>query len=173
MAVLKNKTQGNYTIVSQNIMRDKSLTLAERGMLLTLLSLPDNWEFTIMGLCQILPEGKDKIANTLNALIKKGYVTREQSRSGGGRFGSTDLVVHETPIMPFQAKVGNVKSYKGIASKEQTSPCPTKPDAVIQNAEEPNAGNNPGTSMKKNSFCDFQQRTDYDFDEIERLYVCN
>ena len=36
MAVLKNKTQGNYTIVSQNIMRDKNLSLTERGMLLTL-----------------------------------------------------------------------------------------------------------------------------------------
>ncbi|MCR4655340.1 MAG: hypothetical protein K5770_03815 [Lachnospiraceae bacterium] len=61
MAVLKNKTQGNYTIVSQNIMRDKNLSLTERGMLLTLLSLPDNWHLTIMGLCQILPDGKDKI----------------------------------------------------------------------------------------------------------------
>ena len=119
MAVLKNKTQGNYTIVSQNIMRDKSLTLAERGMLLTLLSLPDNWEFTIMGLCQILPEGKDKIANTLNALIKKGYVTREQSRSGGGRFGSTDLVVHETPICHFRQRLVMSNHIKGLHPKNR------------------------------------------------------
>lgn len=47
MAVLKNKTQGNYTIVSQNIMMDSNLSLNERGMLLTLLSLPDNWHLTI------------------------------------------------------------------------------------------------------------------------------
>ena len=77
MAVLKNKTQGNYTIVSQNIMHDKDLSLTERGMLLTLLSLPDNWHLTIMGLCQILPDGKDRISRTLNSLIDKGYVTRE------------------------------------------------------------------------------------------------
>ena len=54
MAILKNKTQGNYTIVSQNIMKDKNLSLTERGMLLTLLSLPDNWHLTVRGLSLIL-----------------------------------------------------------------------------------------------------------------------
>ena len=76
MAILKNKTQGNYTIVSQNIMKDKNLSLTERGMLLTLLSLPDNWHLTVRGLCLILPDGRDKIAKTLNSLIDKGYVAR-------------------------------------------------------------------------------------------------
>ena len=98
MAVLKNKTQGNYTIVSQNIMRDRNLSLTERGMLLTLLSLPDNWNLTIKGLCQILPDGKDRVSKTLNSLIEKGYITREQNRDGGGKFDSTNLEVHETPI---------------------------------------------------------------------------
>ena len=74
MAVLKNKTQGNYTLVSQNIMRDTNLSLTERGMLLTLLSLPDNWHLTLKGLSLILPDGRDKIAKTLNSLIDKGYL---------------------------------------------------------------------------------------------------
>ena len=80
MAILKNKTQGNYTVVSQNIMRDNNLSLTERGMLLTLLSLSDNWNLTIKGLSQILPDGKEKISKTLNSLIEKGYVTRERSK---------------------------------------------------------------------------------------------
>lgn len=100
MAVLKNKTQGNYTIVSQNIMRDRTLSLAERGLLLTLLSLPDKWNFTIAGLSQILPDGREKIARILNSLIAKGYVTRIQSRGIKGQFDSTDLEVHETPVRP-------------------------------------------------------------------------
>ena len=98
MAILKNKTQGNYTVVSQNIMRDRNLSLTERGMLLTLLSLPDNWNLTIKGLCQILPDGKDRVSKTLNSLIEKGYITREQNRDGGGKFDSTNLEVHESPI---------------------------------------------------------------------------
>ena len=39
MAVLKNKTQGQYTMVSQRIMKDKSLSLTERGMLLVIIQL--------------------------------------------------------------------------------------------------------------------------------------
>ncbi len=55
MAILRNKTQSNYTIISQCITTDKNLGCMERGVLLTILSLPDNWNFTIEGLCAILP----------------------------------------------------------------------------------------------------------------------
>lgn len=47
MPVLKNKTQGNYVNVYKGIVMDRSLNLKDRGMLLTLLSLPDNWDFTV------------------------------------------------------------------------------------------------------------------------------
>ncbi len=143
MAVLKNKTQGNYTIVSQNIMRDNNLSLTERGMLLTLLSLPDNWHLTIMGLCHILPDGKDKISKTLNSLIDKGYVTRDQGRANGGKFDSTNLEVHETPIPvtkpPMQPKILT----EDPAPKMEILPYPENPDTVYQDADNPYAENLP------------------------------
>lgn len=142
MAVLKNKTQGNFTIVSQNIMRDKNLSISERGMLITLLSLPDNWHFTIKGLCEILPDGKDKIAKTLNSLIEKGYVTREQSRGENGKFDSTDLEVHETPILKKdEPKSGSKEPETPIFTK--ISPCPEKPDTVNRDTENPLPENPP------------------------------
>lgn len=130
MAVLKNKTQGNYTVVSQNIARDKDLSLTERGMLLTLLSLPDNWHLTIRGLSQILPDGKDKIANTLNSLIAKGYVTREQGRHGTGKFGTTDLEVHETPVNCERLAKDSGNAVRKNAKERDVSPCPEKPDTA-------------------------------------------
>ena len=143
MAVLKNKTQGNYTMVSQNIMRDRHLSLAERGMLLTLLSLPDSWQLTIKGLCQILPDGKDKISKTLNSLIDKGYVTREQSRDGGGKFDSTILEVHETPVKPTAPIDPDRKMIKEFPKKSDVSPCPANPDTVYPNTEKPHPENPP------------------------------
>ena len=143
MAVLKNKTQGNYTIVSQNIMRDKNLSLTERGMLTTLLSLPDNWHLTIMGLCQILPDGKDKISKTLNSLIDKGYVTREQARSGRGKFDSTILEVHETPVNSTESADHNEGEPGGDDVKEEYSPCPENPDTVNTDTDKPHAENPP------------------------------
>lgn len=44
MPVLKNKTQGNYVNVYKGIAMDQALSLRDRGMMLTLLSLPDNWD---------------------------------------------------------------------------------------------------------------------------------
>ena len=129
MAILKNKTQGNYTVVSQNIMRDNNLSLTERGMLLTLLSLSDNWNLTIKGLSQILPDGKEKISKTLNSLIEKGYVTREQARGDKGKFDSITLEVHEAPT--------NQADHPENPSIVEFSPCPETRDTVNRDTENP------------------------------------
>jgi len=54
MPVFKNKTQGQYVNVYKDILKNHSLSLRDRGMVVTLLSLPDNWEFTISGLSKII-----------------------------------------------------------------------------------------------------------------------
>ena len=100
MALLKNKTQGNFVIVSQNILRNKELNLAERGLLITLLSLPDNWNLSVRGLQEILPDGRDKIAHLLNRLIEVGYITKIQDRTEHGKFSTNILEVHEMPFPP-------------------------------------------------------------------------
>lgn len=53
MAVLKNKTQKNFTIISNNVLRDKELSMKDRGVLCTICSLPDEWKFSISGLMDI------------------------------------------------------------------------------------------------------------------------
>ena len=176
MAVLKNKTQGNYTIVSQNIMRDRNLSLTERGMLLTLLSLPDNWNLTIKGLCQILPDGKDRVSKTLNSLIEKGYITREQNRDGGGKFDSTNLEVHETPISsPSPSPDGpGRKVIKEFPIKSELSPCPENPDAGNRDTGKPHAENpTQYINNKSNNYKSITQKvckadtlTDAEYDEL-------
>ena len=56
MPVFKNKTQGQYVNVYKDILKNHSLSLRDRGMVVTLLSLPDNWEFTISGLSKIISD---------------------------------------------------------------------------------------------------------------------
>ena len=56
LAVLKNKTQGLYVNVSKEILTDKSLSLRDRGMMVTVLSLSDNWDFNVRGFAKILPD---------------------------------------------------------------------------------------------------------------------
>lgn len=58
MQVFKNKTQGQYVNIYKDIKKNHLLSLRDRGMVVTQLSLPDNWEFTISGLSKIIPDGK-------------------------------------------------------------------------------------------------------------------
>lgn len=100
MPVLKNKSQGKYVNIHKGIVMDKTLALRDRGMMSTLLSLPDNWIFSTAGLKQILPDGRTAISNSLRELEERGYLTREQSRGEGGEFSGNIIEVHETPHPP-------------------------------------------------------------------------
>lgn len=100
MPVLKNKTQGLYVNVSKNILTDHKLSLKDRGLLITLLSLPDNWDYSLAGLEKILPDGKAAIQTSMNHLIELGYVSKLQTRTSKGKFGGNDIEVHEKPIQP-------------------------------------------------------------------------
>lgn len=100
MAVIKIKSDGRYLILNRDILENKKLSLKERGLLVTLLSLPDTWVLTINGLASILPDGKQAIRNSMDNLIKLGYVVKFQTRSSNGTFGETSIEVREIPIPP-------------------------------------------------------------------------
>ena len=61
MSKLIKRLSGDFTIISNKVFRNKKLGVTDRGTLCTLLSLPDNWNFSIRGLAAILPDGVTKI----------------------------------------------------------------------------------------------------------------
>lgn len=100
MSILKNKTnRENFLVVSKIFLQDKNLSIAERGLLATMHSLPNNWEFTIAGMTKILPDGKSKIGTALDGLIKKGYIIKKQSKTSSGCFAKNILEINERPIL--------------------------------------------------------------------------
>ena len=96
MDVLKNKTQGNFTLVSNTILRDKRLSLRDRGLLCTIISLPDGWQFSIAGLSAIMKDGKDAIRASIVTLQSLGYLHVNRSRDARGQFVSTYEVFPES-----------------------------------------------------------------------------
>lgn len=97
MAKLINKTKEQYTIIDMNILKNRSLGIKERGLLVTLLSLPDNWNFSVKGLTKILPDGRTTIENSLRRLEKCGYLKRYQIFSEDNKFNGYDWQVFEIP----------------------------------------------------------------------------
>lgn len=86
MPILRNKTQQNFTMISNLIFRDKELSLKDLGLLCFLMSLPDSWNFSIAGLAAIRADGKDSIRTSLNSLQKLGYIKKYQVRNELGQF---------------------------------------------------------------------------------------
>ena len=74
MKLRVNKNR-DYTILSNYHLRDKKLSLKGKGLLSVMLSLPDNWNYSIDGLVAILKEKETSVISTLNELKELGYIT--------------------------------------------------------------------------------------------------
>lgn len=78
MAVFRVNKNRNYTVMSNYHLRDKRISLKAKGLLSLMLSLPDDWNYSMSGLAQIVKEEETAIRNILNELKKFGYLTVEK-----------------------------------------------------------------------------------------------
>ena len=90
-------------MVSQSILHHTSLKLFDRGLLITLMSLPDNWNYTLNGLVTILADGHDAVGAGIERLQEKGYLTKEQLRNKG-KFSEICLRINVVPKKPLTGK---------------------------------------------------------------------
>jgi len=98
MAVLKNKTQANFTIVSNTVLRDKELKMKDRGVLCTILSFHDKWDFSVEGVAALVPDCADAVRDSIKRLEKMGYLRRTQQRNSKGQFESVIEVTTERKV---------------------------------------------------------------------------
>jgi len=97
--VIRTEKTKDFTVMSNYHFRDKNISLKARGLLSTMLSLPDTWKFSIEGLAGLCKEGVDSVRSTLNELIKFGYVEKtERIRDEKGRLRGIDYIIHEQPV---------------------------------------------------------------------------
>lgn len=87
----------DFTIISNVFLRDKNLSLKAKGFLSVVMGLPEDWEFTISGICAILKEGKTAVYNTINELKDAGYCRMEVCRSDKGVILGNDYNFRENP----------------------------------------------------------------------------
>ncbi len=98
MPVFRVERNKGYTVMSNHHLRDKSLSLKAKGLLSQILSLPEDWDYTLSGLCYINRESKDAIRSAVNELERAGYIERHQTTDEGGKFSSNEYIIHEQPI---------------------------------------------------------------------------
>ena len=98
MPVFRVERNKGYTVMSNYHLRDKSLSLKAKGLLSQILSLPEDWDYTLSGLCYINRESKDAIRSAVNELERAGYIERHQTTDEGGKFSGNEYIIHEQPI---------------------------------------------------------------------------
>lgn len=101
MAVFRIEKTRDYTVMSNHHLRDMSLSLKAKGLLSLMLSLPENWDYTMKGLSRICKDGIDSISGGIRELEEHGYLTRERVRGANGQLGSIEYTILEQPILTF------------------------------------------------------------------------
>ena len=136
MPKIKRRIINSFTTVNNEYLRDQTLGLVERGLLTTMLSLPDNWEFSGRGLAAILPDGREKIFKTLRHLEEHGYLQRNKI-TVKGKIVDYEYEFCDSPVFPKKEEKANEhKTEKKPCPKNwdaaETEPCPRKPDTGNQ-----------------------------------------
>lgn len=91
---LRGTEKYRYTNVNQNILQDQRLGLRERGLLVTILSFPENWKYSAQGLSTIIPDGVKSIRSAMSILEDFGYIERENTHNRCGQYDGQALVVY-------------------------------------------------------------------------------
>lgn len=81
--ITNHKHFANFTIIPNEILRDKNMTFAEKGLLSYLLSLPDNWDIRVSVIAETFGETERGILKLLRGLIEMGYCKRVAIRKDG------------------------------------------------------------------------------------------
>lgn len=108
-----------FVVLYREVARDGRLSLASRGLLALMASLPDDWSYTVAGLAQVAQCSKYKVRELLGELETVGYLTREQSHDQGGRFGGSVYVLQDDA--PAGAPPLSEKSDNGETKKQPLS----------------------------------------------------
>lgn len=96
MAVFKIEKNKDYTVMSNYHLRDKSLSYKAKGLLSFMLSLPEDWDYSLNGLVAISKESKDGIRSILKELQEHHYIEIEKVRGDKGYF-EYNYLIYEIP----------------------------------------------------------------------------
>ena len=156
MAVFRIEKTRDYTVMSNYHLRDMSLSLKAKGLLSLMLSLPENWDYTMKGLARICKDGIDSSSGGIRELEAHGYLVRARVRNENGQLGSIEYTILEQPKEPAQTPApvrekpirenpiqvkpmldASIQENPAQLNKEESSNYPSKTDLSITQESSP------------------------------------
>ena len=160
MAVFRIEKTRDYTVMSNHHLRDMSLSLKAKGLLSLMLSLPENWDYTMKGLARICKDGIDSISGGIRELETHGYLVRARVRNENGQLGSIEYTILEQPKEPAQTPAP-------VREKPiRENPVQVNPTLVTPVQEEP-------AQLNKEESSNYPSRTDLSSTELSNPIQSN
>lgn len=147
MAYFRVNKNRDYTVMSNHHLRDRNLSLRAIGLLSKMLSLPDDWDYSVPGLVAICRESKNIIQGALKELEKNGYLVRTMTRDSSGHIGYNYDVYEQPqhtlprPEKPRPEKPCTEKQPQLNTNKLSTNKLSTEESKTQEKAVEPNVVN--------------------------------
>ena len=122
MSVMRVHKTANSTVMSNYHFKERKMSLKAKGLLSLMLSLPEDWDYSVAGLTTLSKDGKDGVMTALAELEKFGYLTRTRLVNDRGQFDGIEYNIFEQPQektvaeKPIEAKPISVKP---ISEKSQ------------------------------------------------------
>ena len=127
MAVFRVPKIENFTMMSNHHLRNKKLSLKAVGLMSKILSLPDEWDYSLKGLAKLNTDGIDGVRSAVQELEDAGYIIRRQRRDKNGRMAQSEYLVFEIPEL----------SKPALDSPSSEKPIPVNPTTAIPTSENP------------------------------------
>jgi biotin operon repressor len=135
MSIIRSpRLESNFSVISNSVIRDSRLSYRARGVLLEILSRPDNWRVSGDSLSRGGKEGRDAILTALKELRDCGYIRTVKQRKESGTFETINYV-YDTPQ---QASVTVLPTPENptLVEPHPEKPTPGKPQLVNQGSLE-------------------------------------
>lgn len=148
MPILQKKINEDFTIVHNAFIRDEKLGINARGLLLTMLSMKDGWNFSIKGLASILPDGEKKVSTALHSLEERGYLKRNRLTDKRGIVIEWEYMFSDEPI------------FRDIDTSSENGETDEKPHSCF------------GNVASESPHCRFGdvEKADVDFPDVEKRH---
>lgn len=116
------RLENDFAIIPNEILRNKEMKSSTKNILLTMIGLPPEWDFSIAGISACVYEGRETVQKALVELEKFGYITRKRERKENGTFGAMIYTIHQFPVSEYENTYKNNFSNQDVKNHKQVKP---------------------------------------------------
>lgn len=141
MGCFKVHSTKNFTIINNCVFHDKTLSWKAKGILAQMLSLPEEWDYTEVGLAKLAKDGITSTRSALKELETAGYLVRSYIRESDGRVIDIVYDIYEVPTGADKTEPADAAMYStdnksvsintNTAEEERTLDVFTEPESLI------------------------------------------